>query len=380
MTLWLALALAGLALQLPAALNLAPAAPLVLPGLFLGALGLSGLWLSWRRSQRQQHMLHQGLLEAIEAMPAGFELWDAEDRLLLCNERLRQTYPEIQAQLRPGARFEELVRQSLREGRVQEALGREEAWLAERLATRGRQAEPMLQHYGERWTRIHEQRTASGLLVGVRLDVSELVRTQQALTQARGQAQADRQLLERAIDALPAGIEIHDEQDRLVLANRRMAEWLPHLDYAQAVGRSYRDMLEISRAAGALPLEAQGREQEWIQARLQLRGRQAEPMLEQMPGGLWLKTYETRTPEGYLVAVRQDVSDLVGKEQQLQASEAQLQAIIVTAGAAIVTTDERGRMLSANPAVERLFGYSVAELLGQNISRLMFWPSSSATE
>ena len=37
----------------------------------------------------------------------------------------------------------------------------------------------------------------------------------------------------------------------------------------------------------------------------------------------------------------------------------------------IVSIDEQGAIETANPAVERIFGYSAAELLGSNIKELM---------
>jgi PAS domain S-box-containing protein len=46
-------------------------------------------------------------------------------------------------------------------------------------------------------------------------------------------------------------------------------------------------------------------------------------------------------------------------------------AILEAAVDAFVTIDERGRILSVNPAAERLFGYSGAELSGQNVKVLM---------
>ncbi|WP_271008096.1 sensor domain-containing diguanylate cyclase [Paucibacter sp. B51] len=318
------------------------------------------------------------LLDAIEALPAGFELWDAEDRLLLCNQRIREDYPQVTEYLVPGLRFKDVLRQSLAAGLVTEARGREADWLAERLAERGQRLRPRLQQFGDRWLHLYEQRTASGQLVCIRLDVTELVETQHALARAQAAAQAERQLLERAVDAMPAGIEIYDEQDRLLLANRRVVSWMPHLDYAQMLGKTFAFMLEQTRAAGALPVEAHGMEEAWMAERLARRGRSEQAHLQQLSSGLWLRVSETRTPEGFLVAVRQDISDLVLKERELQASQAQLQAIIMTAGVAIVTIDAAGHMLSCNPAVERLFGHRAGEMLGQNVSLLMDEPDRGA--
>jgi len=349
-------------------------------GLLVGlCLSLAGLWRAWRQALADSHRYQQGvqqiLSEAIEAMPAGFELWDRRDRLIICNQRLREQYPSLADQLVPGAKLDELLRHALHGGAIPAAIGNETSWLEERLARRGQQEQPVVEEYGGRWTHIHERRTPSGFTVGIRLDVTELIQTQQALAEAKAQAQHDRQLLERAIDAMPAGIEIYDEHERLVMVNQRLANWQPHLHQSRAYGQTLESLLRAAQQADQLPQEALGREDEWLAQRLALRSqngdRQDLTLLGRMPGGLWLKTSQTRTPEGFVLMVHQDVSDLIHKEQALKASQAQLQAIIGTAGVAILTIDGAGRILSCNLAVERLFGYSRAEMLGHNVSLLM---------
>jgi two-component system CheB/CheR fusion protein len=61
-------------------------------------------------------------------------------------------------------------------------------------------------------------------------------------------------------------------------------------------------------------------------------------------------------------------------EDALRARESQLRAILSTASDAIVTIDQRGIIVSANPATERIFGYGPNELVGQNVSILMPTP------
>ena len=58
-------------------------------------------------------------------------------------------------------------------------------------------------------------------------------------------------------------------------------------------------------------------------------------------------------------------------EPSTEAQAAKLRGILESAVTAILTIDERGLVENVNPATERLFGYSAAELLGQNIKMLM---------
>jgi two-component system sensor kinase FixL len=79
----------------------------------------------------------------------------------------------------------------------------------------------------------------------------------------------------------------------------------------------------------------------------------------------------------YIIHSVQDVTQLrelgdrVRLEQQLRSSEARWQSVIESAVDGIVVIDAKGRVEAFNPAAERLFGYTEAELVGQNVNVLM---------
>jgi two-component system CheB/CheR fusion protein len=66
-----------------------------------------------------------------------------------------------------------------------------------------------------------------------------------------------------------------------------------------------------------------------------------------------------------------DITDRKRAEHALRDSEAMTRAGIQTAMDGVITIDERGTVLSFNPAAERIFGYAGAEVIGQNVSILM---------
>ena len=70
-------------------------------------------------------------------------------------------------------------------------------------------------------------------------------------------------------------------------------------------------------------------------------------------------------------AIIRDVTDRKRAERALAESEARHRAVLDTAVWAIIGIDEQGRVLSFNPAAERLFGYGAAEVIDRNVTLLM---------
>lgn len=80
-----------------------------------------------------------------------------------------------------------------------------------------------------------------------------------------------------------------------------------------------------------------------------------------------------------VVATFSDVTPLRKTQAALIDSEARHRAILEAANDAIVTTDDSEKILSVNPATERIFGYSPLELIGAPIS-ILFPPTEGECE
>lgn len=305
------------------------------------------------------------LEDALDAMPAGFEIWDRDDKLLRCNRRLLDLYPGTADLLQPGVLFETVAQRTLDLKQIPAARGREAEWLGERLASRGKLGRPFIVDYGGRWLQIDERRTRSGHLVCVRQDVTELVEARRALSAAQARAERQHRLLEHAVNALPLGVEIYDEAGRLQLVNRQFRQWHPEVDYDALIGLRFEQMVRISQERGMLPVEAQADPEAWIAARVARHGQPYPPQLQEMPNGRHVLTQETRTPEGHVVITRQDLTPLMHKEQALAVLHAQLQAVVETAGAGIITIGLDGRLRSLNRAAQQIWGLEPGELIGK---------------
>ena len=70
-------------------------------------------------------------------------------------------------------------------------------------------------------------------------------------------------------------------------------------------------------------------------------------------------------------AIVRDVSERWRAQEALRESEGRLRAIFETAIDGIITIDDRGRIMSFNPAALRIFGYAPEEVIGENVKVLM---------
>lgn len=261
------------------------------------------------------------LREAVDAMPAGLDIYDEHDRLVLCNSFMANLRPHLPLHTSLGKTYEELLREGLKHGIPEEALGQEELWVAHEMALRGHRPGPEVRHYPNgAWMHMHESRTPSGMTVVVRLDISDLIEQRQKAEEARQESQRIRQLLERAVEALPVSIEIFDEQDRLVLYNQQLTRMYPHMDYKEHLGTHFADILRHSVRRGLVP-SAHGREEAWIAERMSEHGSRTSNLVQRLADGRWINIYETRTPENYVVAVRLDITDLIEQRQALEAAQ-----------------------------------------------------------
>ena len=151
--------------------------------LSVGAFFTGMIWWS-RRSVLGQ------LLEAVQAMPDGVGVYDADDRLILWNRQYGEIHPHLAPVLRPGVTFREILQVGLKAGVYQDAVGREEAWITQRLASHRTPIEPRELQVAGRWLRVQDRPTVGGGAVTVCSDISDLKRNADALAEARDAANA----------------------------------------------------------------------------------------------------------------------------------------------------------------------------------------------
>ena len=266
-------------------------------GRFLGYRGNGRDVTAEVKARQEADVLRNQLVDAVEALDEGFALYDADDRLVLCNSRYREIYALCEPAMEQGATFEEIVRYGAERGQYQEAEGRVDDFVRERVALHRDPSGPIEQPLGDgRWLRIVERRTRDGGVVGIRSDITRL-------------KQAEQRLLD-AIESVPEAFVLWDAEDRLVLCNERYRSYFSAVADIVEPGVEYETLLRRAVAAGQFKIP-DGGEEAWIEERLASHARQEGSREIHLADGRWFLAADRRTADGGTVGVRSDITESV---------------------------------------------------------------------
>jgi two-component system cell cycle sensor histidine kinase PleC len=170
------------------------------------------------------------LRDAVEAISEAFVLWDADNRLVLCNAKYQQLHQLPAEALQSGTPYDEIMALS-----AQPQIDREP--MRVQRGTAGASYEARLSD--GRWLQINGRRTKDGGSVSVGTDITKLKQQEERLTQSEHQLlmhvtdlKASRQKLEAQAQQLADLAERYLEQKASAeSANRAKSEFLANMSH-----------------------------------------------------------------------------------------------------------------------------------------------------
>ncbi len=296
-----------------------------------------------RRAQEAE----QRLKDAVEAIPGGFAIYDADDRLLVCNEANRDMFPYLAEELRPGVSYEHLLRAGFDRGHYGRFIADKESWLRERMERRRNPggAVEQLTILG-RWLRVEERRMPDGGVVAIRTDITDLKTRERdfALKAA---------LLEATLHNIGEGVLVYDANRKLLVANAfavRLLDLPPELCQP---GVSLDDLARFRVLRGdhgeVGDVEAHvGERAAWF------RARRPFARTRRLNDGRALDTRFVPTPGGGAMFVFRDSTERADNEAKLAQKTALLEATFQNIGEGIAVFDADGKLLAGNDLAARL--------------------------
>jgi diguanylate cyclase (GGDEF)-like protein/PAS domain S-box-containing protein len=304
------------------------------------------------------------LRDAIESFPEGIAVYDADDRLLVCNEIYAEVYGAGKTAadllgvpypvIAQNALAAEVVPPDYSDRRVQ--------WLEERLARR-RSGAGQVRHYQLRDGRSLQGlfvRSRAGGIVSMFADVTELRRAQDAY----GEILAEETLV---LDTLPVGVAFL--ADRVIVrCNRRLEQMLGYA-HGELDGQSSRVLYptdEIWREAGGRYAVLRGGEVQ--EGEMRLRRKDGSRLMCRVVA----RAANPDAPESSTILAYTDMSERYAAESALRKSEAMYRNLVETSNDLIWAVDAEGRWTYLSPAAaQRMYGWEPRELLGREFKDVL---------
>ena len=256
--------------------------------------------------------------EALNELREGIALYDAQDRLVLCNRAYAELWAEADIVIAPGLDYGDMVRQALANGCFPEARGREATWLTEHLSALGHSHKIYeRQTNNGRWVRMDSRRLNSGGRICAMVDITDL-KAREAETQA------SREFLDRIIEAVPAPLVVKDGSDGRFLLLNRAGEEMLGISREMHLGKTGYDFFPKEQAD---LFAAQDRE---VMDSGELKIIEEEAIETPNNGTRFLRTKKIAahgpTGASVLVAISEDITERKKSREALQAALAQAEA------------------------------------------------------
>lgn len=132
------------------------------------------------RAEREAKDAQARLVDAISVMDEAFVYFDADDKLILCNDKYREYYPKSADLFVPGNTFEHIIREGAKRGEYTLLNEDMEAWVKTRSEghrTSDRTFERKMS--SGRWLKVTDRRTPDGGSIGFRVDITQLKEAQE---------------------------------------------------------------------------------------------------------------------------------------------------------------------------------------------------------
>jgi PAS domain S-box-containing protein len=299
--------------------------------------------------------------DALDGLTELIVLCDSGDRIVYVNRGFREFNAAVAEHLAPGKLYADHLRASIALGLFPDALGREQAWLAEHMALRRAAAGPVERRRQEgRWLLVQDRVLHDGGIVTFGIDITERKQAEQTLLERE-------ERLRKLFRNSPAAIAVVRFADGVVLDINQAYERIFGWPREEIVGRDAESLRVWADPADRVRfracLAAEGRVIDFASRARRRNGEVFDSMVS-------AEVFEEHG-ERLLILVAMDISERTRAEQRLSEDEQRLSALVTWALDAIIIVDAAQQVVTFNHAAVAMFGHHAEDAIGMPLERLI---------
>ena len=285
-----------------------------------------------KQSNQADIARNQQISDIIESLPASFLLCDADDRVIICNNRYKEWFfPGLEHEIYPGRTFNELL--SIFHKSALSAEARNGVpWVERRARLRREPGTPFEHHLKDgRVLRVFERRTSDGGMVTIHTDITDLTRQKDAVAETSDQLQI-------TLEAIDQGISMMDADLKCGAVNRRFLELLDLPKELGNPGTPFEAFIRYNAERGEY---GAGDIDELVRERIELARKFLPHCFERTrPDGTVIEVRGKPVPSGGFVTTYTDITERKKAEEKLRKHEEELEEQIARFDAALANMSQ----------------------------------------
>ena len=300
------------------------------------------------------------LNDAIEIIPNMLMLWDKENYLIMANEKARDIQKRMGFNLRPGSSRWDMLDAGLKSGSIDTPDGTSPTeWIKKRKEamvnlTTQETVESVVNLKGKKLVILGTStRLNDGGTLQIWTDITDLKKKEQEVIESEQKVREAEEKISNAINSMPHGITMWDENMKLVMFNNYANEVWTKGKLKIKVGTSYAEYMKQSKKNKFLIFEKKSDEIEYYKNAVEKRKKFKGVFTTETPpfydGSIWQST-STRLPDGGVFSILSNITDIKKREKSLK----QLNDAIEVTPNAIILWDKDNKLVMGNKIARKI--------------------------
>ncbi len=298
----------------------------------------------------------ESLIEAFDHEETGILLWDKNDKLLYRNIDMEKRFIRLNVPYIIGESFYERIEKIRKKKLVSEKEIKDRINQFKKAKKTKKTQECVVKGPTGRWIQIKDTVTPSGNILSLMTNVTKII-----------EQETERKRLINAIEEVPLGIILWDENDNLISKNKKINDVFKKMKIPSVkIGTNWKDMFENNIKKGAYVLKDKKSKEQYIKKRISDRKKLKTSTNEvnTKDGSTYLMN-EIKLSDGGIMQLFTDITS----SKQTELENKQLNSAIQELPSPVLIWDKNDKLILGNDEAKKRFQKFSGNKLDKNLTR-----------